>query len=62
MDNVFHQFENDILGILGMQGRDIRKLVLTFEHGQIPTIEISEFLLSTPDVLVTKTYTVAEVN
>lgn len=45
-----------------MQGRDIRKLVLTFEHGQIPTIEISEFLLSTPDVLVTKTYTVAEVN
>lgn len=45
-----------------MQGRNLRKLVLTFEYGQIPTIEISEFLCSPPDVLVTKTYIMAEVN
>jgi len=62
MDKVAEEFEKDILRILGMQGRNIRKLVLTFKYDQIPTIEVSEFLCSPPDVLVTKTYTVTEVN
>lgn len=62
MDKVFRQFENDILRMLGMEGRRVTKLVLTFESNKIPTIEVSEFLYSAPDVLVTKTYTVTEVN
>lgn len=62
MDKVFSQFENDILRMLGMSGRNVRKLVLTFENNQIPTIEVQEFLHSAPDVLVTKTYTVTAVD
>lgn len=62
MDKVFREFENDILKMLGMEGRRVTKLVLTFESNHIPTIEVSEFLHSAPDVLVTKKYTVTEVN
>lgn len=62
MDKVFREFENDILRMLGMEGRRVRKMVLTFESNHIPTIEVSEFLHSAPDVLVTKKYTVTEVD
>lgn len=62
MDKVFREFENDVLRMLGMEGRRVRKMVLTFESNQIPTIEVQEFLHSAPDVLVTKRYTVTEVN
>lgn len=62
MDKVCREFENDILKMLGMEGRRVRKMVLTFEANQIPTIEVSEFLHSAPNVLVTKKYTVVEVN
>lgn len=62
MGNVERQFENDILRMLGMDGRLIRKMVLTFETGQVPIIEIEEFLKSESGVLVTRIYTVTEVN
>jgi hypothetical protein len=62
MDNIAHQFENDILRMLGMEGRRITKMVLTFESHQIPIIEVQEVLVSAPDVLVTRIYTVTEVN
>lgn len=62
MDNVARQFENDILKLLGMEGRHIAKMVLTLESNRIPTIEVQEFLNSEPSVLVTRTYTVTGVN
>lgn len=48
--------------MLGLEGRRIEKMVLTFEVGQVPTIEVREFLNSESDVLVTRIYTVTEVN
>lgn len=62
MDNVARQFENDILRMLGLEGRRIEKMVLTFEVGQVPTIDVREVLNSESDVLVTRIYTVTEVN
>lgn len=62
MANIAHQFENDILKMLGMEGRLIEKMVLTFEAKQAPIIEVREFLKSESDVLVTRIYTVTEVN
>lgn len=62
MDKIARQFENDILKMLGMDGRGITKMVLTFERDQTPIIEVQETLFSVPDVLVTRVYTVIEVN
>lgn len=62
MDNVARQFENDILRMLSLEGRRIEKMVLTFEVGQVPTIDVREVLNSESDVLVTRIYTVTEVN
>lgn len=62
MSDIQKQFELDLLTMLGLQGRSIKKLVFTLEQGLPPSIEVSEFLFSVPDVLVTKTYTVTEVN
>jgi hypothetical protein len=62
MVNAARQFENDILRMLGLEGRRIEKMVLTFEAKQVPIIEVREFLTSESDVLVTRIYTVTEVN
>lgn len=48
--------------MLGMSDRDVQKMTVVLEKGRPPTIAVEEILSSIPDVLVTKTYTVVEVN
>lgn len=62
MVDAARQFENDILRMLGMEGRRISKMVLTFESDHTPSIEVREFLNSESDVLITRVYSVTEVN
>mgnify|MGYP001576484670 FL=1 len=50
------QFNLDVLQLLGLSGRGLRKLTLTIEAGKAPLILAEEVLVDPPGTVVTKSY------
>lgn len=64
MDNenskTIKQFNLDVLQLLGLGGRGLRKLTLTIEVGKAPLILAEEVLEDPPGTVVAKSYQLME--